>query len=67
MFTEYGDIMSVYDVAEALGVGRNRVYDLLESGELPGFRIGKVWKIPKKTLEEYVLSYANDKKNILQK
>ena len=55
MFHEYNDIMSVFDTAEALCIGRNRVYELLNSGEIKGFRIGNTWKIPKKSLEEYVI------------
>lgn len=58
MFHEYQDIMSVFDVAEALSIGKNRVYELLESGSLKGFRIGKVWKIPKESLKEFVLQQA---------
>ena len=58
MFHEYQDIMSVIDVAEALSIGKNRVYELLESGSLKGFRIGKVWKIPKESLKEFVLQHA---------
>lgn len=56
MFNQYNDIMTVYDVAEALLVGKNRVYELLSSGELKGFRIGHTWKIPRKNLEEFILT-----------
>ncbi|MBE5965287.1 MAG: helix-turn-helix domain-containing protein [Lachnospira sp.] len=58
MFNQYPDIMSVFDVAEALYIGKNRVYELLELGQLKGFRIGHVWKIPRKSVEEYVLSQS---------
>ena len=46
MLEQYQDILSVYDVAEALYIGKNRVYELLEKKLLKGFRIGMVWKIP---------------------
>ena len=39
MFEEYGDMLSIDDVMEMLGIGRNSVYELLNSGELKGFRI----------------------------
>lgn len=58
MFHEYQDIMSVFDVAEALNLGKNRVYEVLGSGAIKGFRIGKVWKIPKESLKEFVLQHA---------
>lgn len=61
MFNQYQDIMSVYDVSEALYIGKNRVYELLGNGSLKGFRIGKIWKIPKKNLEEYVLAQSGQK------
>lgn len=54
MLEQYQDIMTVYDVAEALFIGKNRVYELLEKSVLKGFRIGRVWKIPRDAAEEYV-------------
>lgn len=59
MFNQYQDIMTVFDVAEALLIGKNRVYELLEKGELKGFRIGRVWKIPKRNVEAYILSHSD--------
>ena len=50
MLGQYQDIMDVYDTAEALCNGKNRVYELLNKGILKGFRIGRVWKIPKEAL-----------------
>ena len=56
MFTEYNDVLCVHDVCEILMVGRNRVYELLSTGELKGFRVGKSnWRIPKRSLEVYIL------------
>ncbi len=55
MFERYNDVMSVSDVAEALYVSKNRVYKLLASGELKGFRMGTIWKIPRLAVQEYVL------------
>ena len=54
MFEQFNDVMSVADVAEALYTGKNRVYELLHSGNLKGFRIGRTWKIPKESLTEYI-------------
>ena len=55
MFTEYDEILTVTDVAEILYTGRNTIYELLASGDLKGFRIGKSWRIPKQNLEEYII------------
>lgn len=62
MFNEYDDIMSIEDVSEALHIGKNRVYELLSSKQLYGFRIGRPWKIPKESVEEYVRKSAGLKK-----
>ena len=55
MFSEYSDILSVSDVCEILFIGRNRVYELLKSGVLKGFRVGRCWRIPKNSLQTYIV------------
>ena len=65
MFEQYPEIMSVYEVSEALYIGKNRAYELLEEEVLKGFRIGRIWKIPRKNLEEYVIQQS--KKNFIMK
>lgn len=59
MLNQYQDIMTVLDAAEALHIGKNRVYELLDSKQLKGFRIGKVWKIPREALQEYIRCQSN--------
>lgn len=54
MFSEYSEILTVAEVMELLYVGKNTVYALLQSGELKGFRIGRSWKIPRSSLQEYI-------------
>ena len=58
MLEQYQDIMGVLDAAEALCIGRNRAYELLEKKALKGFRIGRVWKIPRESLLEYIRSQS---------
>ena len=48
--------ISVSEVAEYLGVGKNRVYELLNTGKLNGFRMGSTWKISRMALENYILN-----------
>lgn len=55
MFQNYNDILSVSDVCEILFIGRNRTYELLNSGLLKGFRVGRTWRIPKPNLETYII------------
>ena len=54
MFTDYGDILTVQEIMEILFVGKNTVYELLNSGELKGFRIGKTWRVTKESLENFI-------------
>mgnify|MGYP004527819399 FL=1 len=49
-------VLSVSEVAEYLGVGKNRVYELLNDGKLKGFRMGSTWKISRMALENYILN-----------
>lgn len=48
------EIMRFEEVMEFLNIGKNTLYTLLNSGEINAFKIGKVLKIPKKSVEEYV-------------
>lgn len=59
MLEHYQDVMTTFDVAEALCIGRNRVYELLGNKSLKGFRIGNVWKIPKEAVREYILTQSH--------
>ncbi len=55
------DIMRFEEVMEYLDIGKNTLYGLLKRGELNAFRIGKVWKIPRKSVEEYINKSLSDK------
>ena len=54
MFNDDYEILTIDEVMDYLNTGRNSVYKLLISGKLKGFRIGRVWKIPKKSLDKYI-------------
>lgn len=43
------DIMTVAEVAAFLGVGKNRIYELLNERTIKGFRMGRTWKISSNT------------------
>ena len=54
MFEQYPDILSVEEACEALRVGYNAMYELLNSGKVRAYKNGRVWRIPKVSLQEYV-------------
>ena len=51
---ENNDILKIEDVMKLLDIGKNTLYRLLKSGDINAFKIGKVWKIPKSSVDDYV-------------
>jgi putative molybdopterin biosynthesis protein len=47
-------LLSVEDVQQLLGIGRWKVYELVTRGELPVLRIGRLVRIPRPALEEWI-------------
>lgn len=47
-------LMTALELADYLGIGKNRAYELLNSGEIKGFRIGSVWKVTKAAVDQYI-------------
>ena len=45
---------------DILGVGKNAAYDLLNSGRLRGFRVGRSWRVTAEALEELMLASKKD-------
>ena len=54
LFRQYDDILDLKQFMEYINVGRTTAYKLLQSGEIEIFRIGKVYKIPRKSVDEYI-------------
>lgn len=51
------ELITIDDLCKSLNIGKNTAYSLLNSGQLQGaFRIGRIWKIPKDALTNYILS-----------
>lgn len=62
MLEEYEDILTVEETCQALRMGYNAMYELLNSGKLKAYRNGRVWRIPKEAVKEYILQSAGIKK-----
>ena len=54
MLNKYNDILTVEELCEVLRIGKNTAYKLLKSGEIKSIKIGKVYKIPKKSVKKYL-------------
>ena len=59
MLETYDDLLTVEEACEALKMGKNALYGLLASGKLKAFRKGRVWRIPKQAVEEFIRRQAN--------
>lgn len=47
-------VLTAAEAMDLLGVGKNTMYRLLKSGELPAVRIGRVWRIQMEELSRYL-------------
>ena len=47
-------ILSPEEAMEELQIGRNAIYKLLASGKLKGFKVGRNWKIARKSIDSYI-------------
>jgi len=54
MFDKYNDLLNMADLQAALGIGRSTAYRLIKDGKIKHLRIGKVIKIPRKYLVDFV-------------
>ncbi len=59
MFSDYSDVVNVTDLQEMLNIGRNKAYQLINENQIKSVRIGKVHKIPKKWVIEYLENLVN--------
>lgn len=48
------DLVTFEEFQEILQIGRTTAYQLLNSGDIKAFRIGRFWKIPRAAITEYV-------------
>ncbi len=59
MQAEYVDLITIDELCSLLMIGRTTAYKLLRSGDLKAFKIGKVWKISKASVECYIRQRSN--------
>lgn len=54
MFEQYKDVVGIEDLTQMLSIGKNKAYELINSGKIKSFRIGKIHKIPKRWVIDYI-------------
>lgn len=47
-------VLRVEDLMPLLSIGRNTAYELVRSGQIRSFRIGRCYRIPKDSVVEYL-------------
>ena len=58
-------IMEIDGLCDLLGIGKNTAYQLLNDGEIDAFKVGTVWKIPKKSVEEFINRKCKERKKVM--
>ena len=59
MQESYTELITIDELCELLMIGRTTAYRLLRNKEINAFKIGKVWKITKASVERYVKERSN--------
>lgn len=63
MNNEPAELITLEELCSILSIGRNAAYRLLKENKIKAFRIGKVWKIPKMAVDEFILAQSHLKKS----
>lgn len=53
-FEDYPDLLTIDDVREMLGIGRNTAYALCKNNIIPCRKIGNKWRIAKSSVLQYL-------------
>ena len=56
MFPDYPDIVTVAQLRKILGISRHVAYELLAEKEISAIKIGNIYKIPKVSVINYVMT-----------
>ena len=60
IFDDYSDVLSVNEVASALNISKGSMYKLLQNKEIKSVRIGRIYKVPKIYLIQYLEKLAQE-------
>ncbi len=55
MLDQYEEIITIEELCDILMIGKNLAYRLLTEKKIRAFRIGKKWKIPKSSVEKFII------------
>ena len=52
--------LTIQELCSTLNIGRNTAYALIKAKKLKAFKIGKNWKIPVSSIEDYIRQSISD-------
>ena len=58
MLENQDDMLTVEELCELLKIGHNAAYRLLNDGTIKALRNGRVWRIPKQGVIQYIKEQA---------
>ena len=53
-------IIEISDLCNMLNIGKNTAYNLITSGQIEGFKIGNIWKIPITSVDKYIKARCDE-------
>lgn len=59
MLNDYSDILTVDELCEVLRISENVAYRLIRENTISAFKVGRIYKIPKNAIENYICSKSN--------
>lgn len=54
MLEQYKDVLTVEELCEVLQIGKKLAYRMIRSGEIPARRLGRIYRISKKSVIDYL-------------
>jgi len=63
-YNDSNELVTIEELCNILLIGRNTAYTLLNSGQIKAFKIGRIWKISRQAVNEYIMTQSKLEKKI---
>ena len=58
MLEDFKDVLTIEELCDALHIGKRLAYKLVHDGTIPARRIGRIYRIPKSAVLQYLIGTA---------
>ena len=55
---DYTELLTVDEFCDMLRVSHNVGYQIVASGKIKCFKVGRIWKIPRESINDYIISQS---------